>query len=192
MTAEKTAQRDAPGGPPATVRHHFGRWACAGIVLGIAMALLVLAGARLWMDALAFMDAPDRQAALKAGDGIVPEALRQRINLALEQQDFAAANMAMVELQRLYPNDVFVQSQAIYGRIMWLGANGGLTAEKRREITRDIRQVIALSGGNPVLLGRAQRMLALLIRAANAQQAAPVPDFAAQVPPSEDLPNSRP
>ncbi len=188
MTAEKTA----PGGPPATVRHHFRRWACAGIVLGIVMALLVLAGARLWMDAQAFIDAPDQQAALKAGDGIVAEVLRQRVDQALEQQDFAAANMAMGELQRLYPNDVFVQLQAIYGRIMWLWANGGVTAEKRREITRDIRQVIALSGGNPVLLSRAQRMLALLIRAANAQQAAPVPDFAAQVPPSEDLPNSPP
>ncbi|OKH89072.1 hypothetical protein [Thalassospira sp. TSL5-1] len=145
------------------------RRACIGLLLGFILALLGLSGARLWQDAQAFMNAPNRQAALKAGDGIVPETLRQKINFALARQDYVSANEAMAKLQQIYPNDVSVQLQAIHGRVMQLRANGGLNADKRAEIARDIRQAMGHAGDNPKLSDRAERMLALLISAAAAQ-----------------------
>ncbi|WP_114089037.1 hypothetical protein [Thalassospira profundimaris] len=162
------------------------------VLLGFTLVLLGLSGHRLWQDARAFMDAPNRQAALKAGDGIVPETLRQRINQALARQDFVTASRALKTLQHLYPNDVSVELQVIYGRMMRLRSIGGLTAEKRAAITRDIRKVMSRAGNNPVLLRRAERMLAQMISAAAAQPGGSLPTFAGQVPPREGLPDSPP
>ncbi|AUG52062.1 hypothetical protein [Thalassospira marina] len=150
------------------LRNRAGRQ-LAGIA-AITLSLLGLATARLWQDGLAFAYAPDQQETLKAGDGIVPASLRQKINYALAKQDYAAASAAMADLRGLYPNDVHIGLRDLEIRIGLLRGQHQLNADKRADLAGEIRHLMVRAGNDQLLQQRAQTLLAELIIAGHSGQ----------------------